>query len=114
MNNVKRGEIWIVNLDPTIGSEIKKSRPAVIISSDDIGKLPLKLISPITKWKEYFEDNIWHVKIFPNPENGLSDESSVDVLQTRCVDVLRLTRKIGHLNTDEMKEIVISLNSIVE
>jgi mRNA interferase MazF len=40
---MKRGEVWLVNLDPTIGSEIKKTRPAVIISSDLMGILPVKL-----------------------------------------------------------------------
>ena len=63
----KRGEIWLVNLDPTVGAEIQKrlapvgfpdaksetrqTRPAIIISSDYIGKLPLKLVVPITDWK---------------------------------------------------------------
>jgi mRNA interferase MazF len=37
--NPKRGEIWLVNLDPTVGAEIKKTRPALVISSDFIGKL---------------------------------------------------------------------------
>jgi len=35
----KRGEIWLINLDPTIGAEIKKTRPAVVISSDGLGRL---------------------------------------------------------------------------
>ncbi len=39
-NSPKRGEIWLVNLEPTIGAEIKKTRPTIIISSDVIGKLP--------------------------------------------------------------------------
>jgi mRNA interferase MazF len=50
----KRGEIWLVNFDPTIGAEIKKVRPAVVISSDAVGKLPIKLIAPVTDWKTYF------------------------------------------------------------
>ncbi|MDB9317343.1 type II toxin-antitoxin system PemK/MazF family toxin [Nodularia spumigena] len=41
----KRGEIWLVNFDPTVGAEIKKVRPAVVISSDSVGKLPIKLIA---------------------------------------------------------------------
>ena len=41
-----RSEIWLVNLNPTIGSEIRKTRPVVVISVDSIGKLPLKLIAP--------------------------------------------------------------------
>jgi mRNA interferase MazF len=44
----KRGEIWLVNLDPTVGAEIQKTRPAIVISSDCIGKLFLKLVVPIT------------------------------------------------------------------
>ena len=44
----KRGEIWLVNLNPTVGAEIHKTRPAIVISSDYIGKLPLKLVVPIT------------------------------------------------------------------
>jgi mRNA interferase MazF len=46
---MKQGEIWLVNLDPTIGAEIKKVRPAVIVNDNAFGKLPLKVIVPITK-----------------------------------------------------------------
>ncbi|MDP2965956.1 MAG: type II toxin-antitoxin system PemK/MazF family toxin, partial [Pelolinea sp.] len=38
---MKRGEIWLVNLDPMTGAEIQKTRPAVIVSNDALGKLPL-------------------------------------------------------------------------
>jgi len=44
---MRRGEIWLINLDPTIGAEIKKVRPAVIVSDNAIGILPLKVIVPI-------------------------------------------------------------------
>lgn len=53
-----RGEIWRVNFNPTLGTEIRKTRPAVVISSDAIGKLPIKLVAPLTDWKEYFTDNL--------------------------------------------------------
>lgn len=39
---ISRGEIWLVNLDPTIGAEIHKTRPVVIVSSDAIGALPIR------------------------------------------------------------------------
>jgi len=42
-----RGEVWLINLDPTIGAEIKKTRPAVIVNDDGVGILPLKIIVPI-------------------------------------------------------------------
>ena len=44
----KVGEIWLVNLDPTVGAEIQKTRSAIVISFDYVGKLPLKLVVPIT------------------------------------------------------------------
>ena len=45
---MKQGEICLINLDPTIGAEIKKRRPAVIVNDNSLGKLPLKIIVPIT------------------------------------------------------------------
>jgi mRNA interferase MazF len=55
---VKRGDIWLVNLDPTVGAEIKKIRPVVVVSANDLGKLPIKLVAPITDWKAYFVGNL--------------------------------------------------------
>jgi mRNA interferase MazF len=49
-----RGEIWLINLDPTIGAEIKKTRSAIIISHDNIDILPLRIIVPITNWQERY------------------------------------------------------------
>ena len=46
--NIKRGEIWLVNLNPTIGAEIRKTRLVVIVSSDAIGALPIRLVAPVT------------------------------------------------------------------
>jgi mRNA interferase MazF len=54
-----RGEIWLVRLDPTEGSEIAKTRPTLIVSNDAIGILPLKVIVPITDWKERYIDRPW-------------------------------------------------------
>jgi mRNA interferase MazF len=70
--NPKRGEIWLVNLDPTIGSEIQKTRPAVVISSDFIGKLPIKLVVPVTDWKASFASDLWHISLESNSQNGLT------------------------------------------
>jgi len=46
---VLRGEVWLINLDPTVGQEIRKTRPAVIVSDDSVGVLPLKVIVPLTE-----------------------------------------------------------------
>jgi mRNA interferase MazF len=76
----KRSEIWLVNFDPTIGTEIKKIRPAIVISSDAVGKLAKKLAAPITGWKDYFIQNLWHIKLDPDAINNLTKVSAVDVL----------------------------------
>jgi mRNA interferase MazF len=47
----KRREIWLVNFDPAVGAEIRKTRPAIVVSSDAVGRLPIKLIAPLTDWK---------------------------------------------------------------
>jgi len=77
----KRGEVWLVNFDPTIGAEIKKIRPAIVISSDAVGKLPIKLVAPITDWKASYRQNLWHIRIDPDSFNGLMKASAVDALQ---------------------------------
>ena len=84
----KRGEIWLVNFDPTLGTEIRKTRPAIVVSSDAVGRLPVKLVAPITDWKPRYAPNVWHVRIDPDSTNGLSKPSAVDVrgspLAERC------------------------------
>ena len=58
---MKQGEIWEINLSPTIGAEIKKKRPAVIVNDNSIGILPLRVIVPLTEWKDAFHCAIWMV-----------------------------------------------------
>jgi mRNA interferase MazF len=110
----KRGEIWLVNFDPTVGSEIKKVRPAIVISSDSVGKLPIKLIAPITDWKTYFSSNFWHVKIEPNSINGLNKASAIDTLQLRGVDLQRFIRKLGSVSEITMLEVMASIATVIE
>jgi mRNA interferase MazF len=110
----KRGEIWLVNFDPTVGAEIKKVRPAVVISSDSVGKLPIKLIAPITDWKTYFSSNFWHVKIEPNSINRLNKDSAIDTLQLRGADLQRFIRKLGSVSEITMLEIIASIATVIE
>lgn len=74
---MKRGEVWLINLDPTIGAEIKKSRPAIIVNDDAIGILPLKVIVPVTEWKEHYAAAPWLVRLLPDGEK--------ETFSSRCV-----------------------------
>lgn len=73
---MRRGEVWLINLDPTVGAEIRKTRPAVIVNDDAVGILPLKVVVPITDWKERYTVAPWMSKINPDAHNGLSKPSA--------------------------------------
>jgi mRNA interferase MazF len=110
----KRGEIWLVNFDPTIGAEINKSRPAVVVSSDAVGRLPIKLVAPLTDWKTHYASNIWHVRIDPDSSNGLVKASAVDALQLRGMDQQRFVRRFGQISEETMEEITLAIAAVIE
>ncbi len=111
---MKRGEIWQVNLDPTVGAEIQKSRPAIILNDDSIGILPLKVIIPVTDWKPHYGAALWMVKLEPDGVNNLSKISAADCFQLRSVSNLRFIRKIGEVKAIKMKEIEIALKAVLK
>lgn len=104
-----RGEVWLVNLDPTIGAEIRKTRPAVIVNDDAIGILPLKVIVPVTEWKDRYAVAPWMVRVEPDTENGLKNVSAADAFQVRSVAQERLVQRLGKLSDIAMKEITVAL-----
>lgn len=85
-----------------------------MVSSDAVGKLPIKLIAPVTDWKEAFASNIWHVKVISDSSNGLTKDSAVDVLQIRGVDVQRFIHKLGNVSSNVMEEITAAIAAVVE
>lgn len=109
-----RGEIWLVNLDPTIGSEIKKTRPAVIISSDLVGILPLKIIIPFTDWKDRYEKASWMARVDPSDQNGLLKPSAADGLQVRSVSAQRLIKRLGTLSNLEIAQIIQAVTNVIQ
>jgi len=111
---MKRGEIWLVNLDPTIGSEIRKTRPAVIISSDLVGILPLKVVVPLTDWKDRYSTALWMVRIDPEEPNGLSKPSAADALQIRSVSEQRLIKQLGVLTPMQVAQIVQAVLNVLQ
>jgi mRNA interferase MazF len=111
---MKRGEIWLVNLDPTIGSDIKKTRPAVIISSDLVGILPLKVIVPFTDWKDRYSTALWMVRIDPDNDNGLVKPSAADGLQISSVSQQRLVKLCGALSRIQVAQIVQAVVNVLQ
>lgn len=111
---MKQGEIWDINLSPTVGAEIKKNRPAVIINDDSIGILPLRVIVPITEWKNTFHGAIWMVKVEPNSENNLRKTSALDTFQIRTVSIKRFIKRIGSVSTPSLKEIKKAIKAVID
>ena len=114
LSNPSRGEVWNVDFDPTIGTEIQKTRPAVVVSIDSIGRLPIKIVAPITKWKTEFMGRIWLVRIKNNTTNGLTKESAVDTLQIKGIDMLRFRKRLGQLTAMQMDDITAAIAAIID
>ena len=99
---MKQGEIWLIDLEPTVGAELKKIRPAVIVNDNALGRLPLKIIVPLTDWKERYSMAPWMIPVTPSAQNGLMKKSSIDCFQIRSVSATRLIRQIGHITFAEV------------
>ncbi|HEY9747384.1 MAG TPA: type II toxin-antitoxin system PemK/MazF family toxin [Allocoleopsis sp.] len=109
----RRGEIWRVQFNPTVGDEIQKTRPAILISADGLAGLKLRLVVPITGWKPAFANIPWLVQISPSRQNGLNKVSAANSLQTRSVSVERFSHKVGVLEAETLEEVVLALEIIV-
>lgn len=102
---MRRGQVRLYNSNPTVGDEIGKTRPAVIVNNDEIGTLRLKIIVPITGWNNAFAGVVWMVRLEPNFENGLSKVSAADTFQVRSISQQRLISQLGTLCEQTMQAI---------
>lgn len=110
---MRQSEIWLLDLEPTVGAEIRKTRPVIIVNDNALGRLPLKVIVPLTDWKERYELAPWMVKLIPSHQNGLSKESAADCFQVRSVSENRFTKRLGQVSTAEMKQIQEALKKVL-
>jgi mRNA interferase MazF len=104
---VKRGDIYWVNLDPTIGSETKKTRPAIVISNDIQNKLDMRyIVGPITSQVK---------KIYPFESAIFVDKQKAKVLldQIRSIDRKRLGKFIRSATREEMLDIERALKLVL-
>jgi len=94
----KRFEAYLVNLDPTLGSEIKKTRPCLVISPDEMNEhIATVIVAPMTtKGRDY-----------PTRVNCFFEgkEGQIVLDQVRTVDKVRLVKKLGKVNSDIQKEV---------
>lgn len=109
---MEQGEVWLLNFDPSVGQEIKKSRPAIIVNNNAVGKLNLKIVVPVTEPKT--APNTWQVLLEPTNKNGLSKSSLADCFQIKSVSHDRFIKKLGKLSDDEMNKIKIALAIVLD
>ncbi len=110
---MRKGEVWLINLDPTLGAEIQKTRPAVIVNEDAIGALPLRVIVPLTTWKERYSVAAWMVRIDPAKANGLSNPSAADAFQIRSVAQERFVSRIGRVSEQNLADILKAIRTVI-
>ncbi len=111
---MKQGDIYLINLDPTIGSEMQKTRPCIILNNNTIGKLALKIIAPITDFKTHYDSVPWMVTLEPDTNNGLTKTSSIDLFQIRSVSEKRLVKKMGFTNDATLNACIDALSIVFE
>jgi mRNA interferase MazF len=73
----------------------------VVVSDDDIGRLRLRIVVPVTDWDNRYLALPWMVRLSPTASNGLAKPSAADAFQVRSLSTLRLIERLGHLPDDE-------------
>jgi mRNA interferase MazF len=96
---VQRFEVFLINLDPTIGNEIQKTRPCVVISPDEMNRhITTVIIAPMTTKSRAYPTRI--------PCQFQGKEGQIILDQIRTVDKTRLVKKLGQIHLDEQKMVL--------
>lgn len=111
---ILRGEVWVIEFDPTKGDEIEKTRPGVIINSDGMGDYDLNIVVPVTSWKPLYRNKPWMVELPRNPINGLDENSAADSFQVKSLSTKRIQKKIGEVRQNKLEEIVTAVSLCID
>jgi mRNA interferase MazF len=106
-----RGDVWLVSLDPTIGHEVQKTRPAVVVSSNLYNRHNwVVVVMPLTSHDTAEYDQV----LIKPPEGGVSSTSATLPDQIRAVDRRRLVRRLGRVGDDTLHRIDRSLKIVLD
>jgi mRNA interferase MazF len=102
---VKRFEVYLVNLDPTVGHEIKKSRPCLVISPDELnGYISTVIVAPMTTKGRNYPTRV--------PCTFQGKEAQVVMDQIRTVDKIRLVKRLGKIDSQTQVEVFSVLSEL--
>ena len=104
VSSPRRGDIYLVNFDPTIGAEIKKTRPALVVQNDIANRYsPLTIVCAITS---HYEEPLYPTEVIVSAaESGMKVDSVVLANQIRSVDKQRLVKRLGSLKAETMQKV---------
>jgi len=108
----RRGEVWIANMDPTVGAEIRKRRPVAVISTDAARGLALRTVVPFTT--SALVPAPWHVAVAASAENGLDRDTHADAAQVRTLACVRFVRRLGRLSDEATDDLAMAIAMLIE
>lgn len=103
---IKRFEVYLIALDPTIGKEIQKTRPCVIISPNELNCGTLFLVAPMTTKHKFFPTNV--------ACNFKNKEAEIILGQIRTIDHKRLVKRLGTLDYDTEEKVLNVLQTMFQ
>jgi mRNA interferase MazF len=102
---VKRGEVWLCTLDPTVGREIQKTRPCVVVSPDELnGRAPTMIVAPLTSGS--------HPARFRVPMTFRGKDGLILPDQIRTLDRRRLVKRLGALDAGTLSAVLAILTEM--
>jgi mRNA interferase MazF len=101
MTTLRRGDIYLVDFDPTIGAEIRKTRPALVLQNDIANRhSPITIVAAVSS---QFEEPLYPTEVLVTaPEGGLTVDSVVLLNQIRSIDGRRRVRRLGSVRRSTM------------
>jgi mRNA interferase MazF len=109
--NPNRGDVWLVSLDPTVGHEVQKTRPAVVVSSNIYNRHNWVLVvMPLTSHETAEYDQV----LIEPPEGGVAAASVTLPDQIRAVDRRRLVKRLGRVSQESLRKVDRSLRIVLD
>lgn len=103
---VRRGEVWLAALDPTVGSELRKTRPCLVVSPDGLSHLPMVIVAPLTTGSKPAR--------FRVPVTFKEREGLIVIDQMRAVDRRRLVKRLGEVDAATLSQTLSILRETFE